>query len=131
MKRDYTNTKRMKPPNKYESGFLQKMDKRSISYVELNTAYQEIMDDMGGTEALSHVQVCLAERFCFLEFILRTIESKIATNPKKSEYLLGKWIQGLNSLSGLAKTIGLERRRKSVVNLQDYVAGKKKRKKRA
>ena len=125
MKRSYTNTKRMKLPDKYKAGFLREFDKRSSTYSLLNSAYQEVMSDMGGTENLSHVQVCMAEKFVFLEFIIRSIEQRIANNPKKSDELLGRWIQGLNSLCGLAKTIGLERRRKSVANLQEYVKGKK------
>jgi len=131
VKRSYTNTKRMKPPDKYEAGFLKTLDERTVAFRQLNDAYQEVMDDMGGQAGLSHVQVCMAERFCFLEFVLRGIEHKIATNPKESEVLIGRWVQAINSLSGLAKTIGLERRRKSTINLQEYVAGKKKKKRKA
>ena len=122
------NTKPMKLPAKCEAGFLKELDKRSVTFAQLNTAYREVMSDMGGQEGLSHVQVCLAERFCFLEFVLRGIELKIAQNPDDSTLLLGRWIQGLNSLSGLSKTIGLERRAKKVVNLKEYVAEQKKKK---
>lgn len=120
----------MNLPDKYEAGFLREFDKRSVAFALLNTAYQEVMSDMGGQAGLSHVQVCLAERFVFLEFVLNAMEQKIALNPKESEGLLGKWIQAINSLSGLAKTIGLERRRRSVVNLQEYVSGKKNKKRK-
>jgi len=124
MKRSYTNTKRMKLPDKYKANFLREFDKRSATFALLNTAYQEVMDDMGGQQVLSHVQICMAEKFVFLEFILRNIEQRIANNPNKSDELLGRWIQGLNSLSGLAKTVGLERRAKQVVSLKKYVEGK-------
>ena len=111
-------------PTKYEAGFLRDFDRRTEVYQLLNTAYQEVISDMGGQEGLSHVQVCLAERFVFLEFVLRGIEQKIAANPKKSSTLLGRWIQAINSLSGLAKTVGLERRAKKV-NLKSYIDGSK------
>ena len=80
---------------------------------------------MGGVDSLSHTQVALAERFVFLEYILRKLETQIALSPKKSAGMLSRWIQGLNSLTGLAKTIGLERRARKVESLETYVKGKK------
>ena len=126
MKRQYTNTKRMRLPAKYKAGFLKEFDRRTETFQSLNSSYQEVMSDMGGPENLSHVQVCLAERFIFLEFVLRRLERRIANNPKKSEALLGRWIQGLNSISGLAKTIGLERRAKKIFSLEKYIADSEK-----
>jgi len=115
----------MKPPKRYEAGFLAKMDGRTEAYQLLNGAYQEVVSDMGGVESLSHVQICLAERFCFLSFVLRSIEFRIVSEPKKSAKLIGRWVAALNSLVGLAKTIGLERRAKRVANLKTYIEGKR------
>ena len=122
--RDYKNTKPMKLPAKYKAGFLREFDKRSAVFALLNNSYQEVMDDMGGQDSLSHVQVCMAEKFVFLEFVLQNIEKRIAEKPKKSSVLIGKWIQGLNSLQGLGKTIGLKRQSKKIESLQSYVKGK-------
>jgi hypothetical protein len=113
--------KTKKLPAKYKPGFLREFDRRTKLYPILNEAYQEVMSDMGGEESLSHVQICLAERFVFLEFVLRGIELKIAQYPKKSHVLIGRWIQGLNSLSGLAKTIGLKRKARQITDLATYV----------
>lgn len=126
-KRRYENgkTKMMNVPEKYESGFLQKLDGRTESCRLLRNAYDEVISDLGGVEGLSHVQVCLAERFVFLEFILRTLEQRIVESPKKSEAMLSRWIQGLNSIVGLAKTIGLQRRAKKIPSLQKYLKDKK------
>ena len=118
------HVKLMTLPPRYENGFIEDLDKRTHVFVSLNTAFVEVIADMGGKEGLSHVQVCLAERFVFLKFVLRGIEADIVKNRKKSAELLGKWIQGLNSLNGLAKTVGLERRARQVVNLKEYVRGK-------
>jgi|GEM_PF-2040353 len=114
-----------KPPKRFETGFLAKLDKRTEIFQLLKTAYDEITSDCGGAENLSHVQLCLAERFTFLEFVLRGLERQIAENPKKSETILSRWIQALNSLTGLAKTIGLERRAKKIANLQTYIKERK------
>lgn len=113
-------------PTKFREGFLRDFDKRTEAYVLLKSSYDEIVSDLGGLKGLSHVQLCLVERFIFLEFAVRNLELRIAKYPKKSEELLGKWIQAVNSISGLAKTIGLKRRAKKVPSLEAYVNGKKK-----
>ena len=116
-----------KVPKKYQANFLAKMDKRTEVYQVLNNSFQEIMSDLGGKDNLSHVQVSLCERFCFLEFVLMSIEKQITEcKRKQAQALIGRWVQGINSLSGLAKIIGLERRAKKVESLQSYVQKKKK-----
>jgi len=110
---------------KYEPGFLQRLDRRTEIAKILNTAYDEVTSDMGGIENLSHSQLALAERFVFLEYVLRTLEDRIVNEPKHAAALLGRWIQGLNSFIGLAKTIGLERRAKKIECLQTYITGNK------
>lgn len=109
-----------KPPKKYEVGFLAKLDKRTEVFALLKNAFDEITSDMGGAENLSHTQICLAERFTFLEFVLRGLEQQIAENPKESSIILSRWVQGLNSLTGLSRLIGLERRARKI-NLKTYV----------
>lgn len=123
-KRKNQNTKPLNLPERYEPGFLERMDKRTEIYAALRSAYDEITNDLGGVDALGHVQTTIVERFVFLECILRNWERQIITNPKDSEKLLSRWIQALNSLSGLAKTIGIERKAKKIQNLKSYVEGK-------
>ena len=124
-KRKYTNTKPMELPDKYRQGFLEDLDKRTLIYQSLQASYDAIMADVGGKGSLSHVQCCLVERFCFLEFVLRGIEVQIAEEkPKDIGPLVSRWVQALNSLVGLGKTIGLQRRAKKV-NLHDYVESKR------
>jgi hypothetical protein len=115
-------------PARYEKGFLSKMDGRIELARELRAAYAELTDDLGGVDSLSHVKRVLAERFVWLTAILRGIELQIADGGKKeSADLLAKWIQGLNSLTGLARTLGLERKAKRLDDLQSYVAKKSRR----
>lgn len=128
MRKEYTNTKQMRLPAKYREGFLKDFDQRTEVFRMLNDAYVEILADLGGIETLSHIRAALVERFVFLEFAMRNFEKRIAENPKKTGKLLGRWVQSINSLSGLAKTLGLERRVKKVASLQAYVNEKKNRK---
>lgn len=104
--------KRKKLPARYEPGFLAELDQRSLVYRELKTAYDEVVSDCGGEDDLTHTQLCLIERFVFLEVLLQTWENTIAANPKASDHLVGKWTQGINALQGLAKVIGLKRKLK-------------------
>ena len=118
------------PPTRYESYFLAKMDKRSRAYQILSDSFNEITNDLGGAESLSHVQLCLVERFCFLEFILRMKELRMAesTNGDKDKNF-GSWVQSLNALVGLAKTIGLTRVPRHIESLQTYIKQHKKKRK--
>ena len=119
-------------PARYEKGFLRKLDKRSDAYRTLAVNMDEIIQDLGGIEGLSHVQKTLVEKFLFLSYATRNLEIQIATNPegKKADDLLGRWIQALNSLVGLAKTIGFERQAKKIESLATYVTAKKTKKKK-
>jgi hypothetical protein len=117
-------------PDKYREGFLGEFDRRTEIYHTLNAAYTEVMSDMGGQDTLSHVQVSLVERFIFLEYVMRDLEQRIVKNPKKSDELLGRWIQAINTLTGLAKTIGLKRRAKKIASLESYVKTKSRVKRR-
>jgi len=125
--RDYHNTKIMRLPDRYKQGFLKDFDERTQAFQLLMAAYEEILVDLGGAENLTHIQIALVERFVFLEFAMRILEKRIAENPKKTAALMGKWVQSVNSLSGLAKTLGLHRRKKQIESsLKTYVGKKKK-----
>lgn len=115
-------------PSKFEKGFLAKMDGRFELARTLKGSYEEITSDLGGVEGLSHIKRSLVERFVWLEFIMRGIELQIAEADKKdSAELLGRWVQAVNSLTGLARSLGLERKAKNIESLQTYVAKKSKR----
>lgn len=112
--------KHSKLPAKYEPGFLEQMDRRTEVYKRLSDSYDAIIADLGGADDLSHLKVSLIERAVFLIACLKTWENQIASNPKGSEHLLSRWIQALNTLQGLTKTIGLDRLKKRV-DLRSYV----------
>jgi hypothetical protein len=121
----HTNHKLLKIPHKFQRGFLGNFDQRTVIYQHLNDGYLEIMDDLGGKENLTHIQISMVEKYIFLEFMIRYLEQRIAQNPKKTK-LLGRWISAVNRLSGLANILGLERRARPVEsNLKIYMKEKK------
>lgn len=115
-------------PERYSKGFLDKLDGRIEIARELKAAYEEVTADLGGVEVLSHTKRALVERFVWLEAIMRGIERRIAESDDEdaeaSGQLLSRWIQGCNSLTGLARTLGLERRTRKL-DLKSYVEGKR------
>lgn len=96
-------------PSKWEKGFLQKMDFRTDLAKRLTYAFDAVVDDCGGLDAMPYVKVALAERFAFMEEFLRQIERELVKGPVANADLIGKWTQAVNAMSGLAKTLGLSR----------------------
>jgi len=111
-------------PAKYQKGFLNRLDGRIELARELRFAYAELTDDLGGIDTLSHVKRALAERFIWLEAILRGIERKIADlngdDAEESGKLLSRWIQATNGLTGLARTLGIERQPRKIEDVREY-----------
>jgi len=104
------NTKPSTLPAKFRSGFLAEMDKRTELARALRDNYAAIVDDIGGPSEVGHVKASLIERFCWLEAVLQTLEHEMATGQIEKSEALGKWIQAVNSLSGLAKVLGVDRK---------------------
>jgi hypothetical protein len=113
--------KRTKLPAEYTVGFLREFDQRTALFHRLNGIYQEIIDDCGGHEAVSHARLSLIERAVFLESQIQVWEEMIATDPKEHGHLCSRWIQATNALVGLYKTIGIERQSKPMLDLRSYV----------
>ena len=115
--------KPLEVPAKFRVGFLAELDKRSNIFKALAVRHRTIVQDLGGAGELSHVKLALIERFCWLEACLQDQEVAMASgaSPKES---IGRWIQGVNALVGLAKTLGLERQLKAT-DLRTYLADTK------
>lgn len=128
-RRDYVNTRRMNLPAKFKPNFLTDMDKRTEIYQAISRTLTECCDDMGGKESMSIMQITLAERFCFLAFIVRNIEFAILTRPKEIDMLLPKYLSVSNVIRQLATTLGLQRQARQVLSLESYVKKSKKKKK--
>ena len=110
------------------SGRLDKFDKRTKIYMILKTNYDAIVED-GGND-LSRVKLSLIERFVFVQQYLRALERRIIRCKKRKlkARLMRQWGYHVNSLLGLSKKIGLDKKRGKVVSLESYVVEKDKKK---
>jgi hypothetical protein len=108
-------------PEKFEPGFLREFDQRTALFQRLNGIYQEIIEDVGGIASITHLKLAMIERFVFLEATLQRWEQDIAKNPDETALLVSRWVQAVNSLQGLAKTIGIERRARPAGDLRAYL----------
>lgn len=108
--RKNARTKPLSLPAQFRAGFLAELDKRTELSRFLRASYSNVVADIGGPEDLSHVKAALVERFVWLEAILQTLEHEMANGALDKAEALGKWIQAVNSLSGLAKVLGIERK---------------------
>jgi len=109
-------------PEKFKAGFLSTLDGRTELARALRDNYQNIVNDIGGKEDIGHVKSALIERFVWLEATLQTIEQDMATGAVERGESVGRWIQAVNSLTGLAKVLGIERRvPKPCIDLKAYV----------
>ena len=97
-------------PDRFQPGFMARMDQRQGLTKSLQAAYQEICDDCGGVEFLSHVKRSLIERVVFLEFHVRSIERRMLTGEAGPDEIK-LWIYSVNALNGLSKSVGLDRDR--------------------
>ena len=121
------HVKLLKLPRKFNAGFLGDYDRRTQLFFNLKNAYDEVCNDSGGEERLSHIQKVLSQKFIFLEFQIEQLEKKIITNPKKASKLLNRWLYSVRMLNSLGKRLGLQRKAKLVSsNLSEYVGKRRK-----
>lgn len=103
-------------PDKYSPDFAERLDKRTSIAKAICGRIETIESDMGGAESLSHARRSLIRRTVWLEAIIEHSEQKLAAGEGID---LGGHIQAINTLIGLCRLIGLERRAKPVESLRD------------
>lgn len=108
-----TQTKRL--PRKYQPGFLRRMDRRTAFAKRLRRVFNAIVEDLGGEEALSMIQLTLVERFAWLKAHLQQLEDEMAKQPadELDPKTVAQWVQSNNCMNGLAKTLGLKKKTKA------------------
>ncbi len=104
-------------PDRFSEQFLEGMDGRSRIAKELRSRLDDLMQDLGGELSLSYQRRSLAKRAVFLE---ATIEGREAALARGDDVDLGPLIQGVNSLIGLYRVLGLNRRSREV-SLNEYL----------
>ncbi len=124
-KRNYRNfvKKDEKPSAKYQADFIDRLDYRTEIYGNLSKSYAQILDDLGGVENLSRIELSLAERFVYVEYQIRRLEIKMSENGDDSE-LFENWIKLNNAINSIAAKLGVARRKKEGSELQEYIQDK-------
>ena len=107
-------------PDKYSPDFADRLDKRTSLARTILGRIEAIETDMGGADALSHARRSLIRRVVWLEAVVEHSEQKLAAGDGID---LGGHTQAINSLLGLYRLLGLERRQRPVKRLRDVMNG--------
>ena len=110
-------------PNRFAAGYLEQLDGRTAIAVEMRARWHSMTDDLGGVDRLSYSQRSLVERALWIEHWIAQQERELAEGRIEA-FDAGRWTQATNSLLGLYRTLGIERRAKDVTSLSDYIAAK-------
>lgn len=110
-------------PDRFAAGYLERLDGRTAIAVEMRARWQSMTDDLGGADRLSYSQRSLVERALWIEHWIAHQERELAEGRIEA-FDAGRWTQATNSLLGLYRTLGIERRAKDVTDLASYIKAK-------
>jgi hypothetical protein len=116
MRRKSRKTKLVTLPAEYARGFIYALDRRTELARAVKEQFLAIAEDLGGLNSLSTIKRSLVEKFVWLSQVMNRLEGDMAqtTDPKASGELVARWTQAVNSLQGLARALGTERRASSM-----------------
>lgn len=102
-------------PEKYRPGFVDEIDRRTVLGRAVSERLAALETDQGGAEAMSHARKSLVRRAVWLEILVESHEVKFADGEGLD---VGAYTQALNTLLGVYRALGVERRRKPVKGLR-------------
>jgi hypothetical protein len=105
-------------PERYSQGWIAGLDMRTAIGRDMAARYAEVCGDLGGEGSLSYAQRSLIERALWAEFWIASQERQLAEGGDTD---MGRYTQATNSLLGLWKALGLERKARDVTDLQSYI----------
>lgn len=108
-------------PERFAGGYLDRLDGRTAIAVTMRARWQAMTDDLGGEASLSYLQRSLVERALWIEYWIAQQERILADGGEAD---IGRMTQATNSLLGLYRTLGIERRQKDVTTLASYLKSK-------
>jgi hypothetical protein len=106
-------------PRTFCPRFWESSDARISAVKIIKKRYERLKQDAGGDE--SYQRDLLIQRAAFMSILIETQEVEASEGQS---FDLGVYTQATNTLMGLLKTLGLEKRIKSVADLKSYLAGK-------
>ena len=108
-------------PNRYTGDWLEKLDGRTTFARAVQARLADLHADLGGRDALSYQERSLCKRAVWLEAMIEQREAALARGEDIEE---GSHTQSINSLMGVWKALGLNRRAKDVTDLRSYLKSK-------
>lgn len=105
-------------PERFDPQFLEDLDGRTLAAKRLRNRLAEVHADLGGVDVLSYSKRSLALRAIWLESWLEAREVEAAQGKPID---IGRQTQALNTLIGLWRLLGLERRPRDVPSLNEYL----------
>jgi hypothetical protein len=105
-------------PDTYSGDWLKRLDKRTKVARAVMDRIADLEADAGGVESLSAARRSLIRHAAWLDAVVESHEMRLAGG---TELDVGAYTQSLNSLLGLYRLIGLERKQRSVRRLQDVM----------
>lgn len=106
-------------PAVFRPRFWEDSDQRCAVVRLIRRRYELLKEHAGGNESFQRDLLC--QRLAFVSIIL---ETKEVTAAEGGDLDLGSYVQAVNALVGLLKTLGLDKRMKTVSDLKSYLAEK-------
>lgn len=107
-------------PDSYSADWLARLDKRTKVARAVLARIGELESDAGGAESLSAARRSLIRHAAWLDAMVESHELRLAAGE---EVDAGAYTQSLNSLIGLFRLLGLERRAKPARTLREVMSG--------
>lgn len=107
-------------PLRYAPDFAEQLDGRTMIAKAIRGRIESIETDMGGVDGLSHARRSLVRRVVWLEAVIEHTEQQLAEGGAID---LGGHTQAINSLLGLYRVLGVERRQRNARTLREVMQG--------
>ncbi|PKL95570.1 MAG: hypothetical protein CVV18_05000 [Gammaproteobacteria bacterium HGW-Gammaproteobacteria-8] len=108
-------------PPRYSETWIERMDGRTQVARAIRDRLEALQSDLGGPDSMSYQQRSLSKRAIWMEAVIEQQEIALS---KGEEIDQGKLTQAVNTLIGLLKTLGLERKARDVPDLHQWMKRK-------
>lgn len=108
-------------PGRYENDWLSKLDGRTRLAQAARQRMGQLVADLGGADAISYQERSICKRIVWLETMIEHRESQLARGEDIDE---SRHAANINTLVGLLRSIGLQRRARDVPTLHEYLRQK-------
>ncbi len=105
-------------PGCWQPDFVERLDRRFKIAHAVRDRIAAIESDIGGRDTLSYARRCLVRRLVWLEAVVETFEQRLAAGQTVD---MGQYTQALNTLLGLLRSVGWERKPQNLRTLRDVM----------